>query len=290
MAEELFFDGNTGQTTDFESALGRIPPGAIVIVSEQHGFIPHQNNQEKVIRTLNKQGHRVDSALEFIQRRFYRELNSYLQYEISDAEFIEQIQWGKIPFAPYKPLIWTPLESGGRAWGINADRRITSKVASCGIEGLSPDEKKELPAEFTLGNSAYLERFTETMKDHVPYEKIMRYFAAQSIWDDTMAYELQKLQHAHPERTLVVIIGDFHNAYGGGLPDRLKARGAHDIHSISQVVWYDDETKEELLSEVSPHAKWGPRGEWVWVEKGSSTMPYLPMLWNVSSEECKNSF
>jgi uncharacterized iron-regulated protein len=68
------------------------------------------------------------------------------------------------------------------------------------------------------------------------------------------------LQHLdeNPEDILVIIVGDFHVSYGGGLPDRLRARGAADVVTISQVLEKD---------EVKVHPKYGARADFVWVSE-----------------------
>ncbi|MGE0764290.1 MAG: ChaN family lipoprotein [Bdellovibrionales bacterium] len=263
-AESVLYRGSNLDVVSLDEVLAQIPKGSVVIVSEQHGHAPHHRNQKALIEGLLGQGHQVDSALEFVQRRFNLEFERYMAGQLTDEQFTQAAEWGKIPFELYKPLIWTPVLSGGRSWGINADRRLTSKVAASGLESLSEKERLELPADFVVGNGEYFGRFREAMKDHASPDEIERYFAAQSIWDDTMAYEIKKIHDLAPHRTLVVIVGDFHNAYGGGLPDRLRARGLNARYTISQVA-KGRQTCEQIKEEIKPRPQWGQRADWVWV-------------------------
>lgn len=127
--------------------------------------------------------------------------------------------------------------------------------------------KKWLPPQFQVGRAVYKERFRWVMGGghHIPEEKFDRYFQAQSLWDDTMAWQAQLYLQAHPDQVLVIIVGDFHNAYGGGLPDRLKARGVSNVLTLSQVSLEgsDDKEQDEL---ILPHEKWGARADWVWTD------------------------
>ncbi len=73
-----------------------------------------------------------------------------------------------------------------------------------------------------------------------------------------------ELLRAHPEQVLVIIVGDFHASYGGGLPDRLRARGVTSMLVISQVNRFgldDDETRRLVV----PDPRHGVRADYVWV-------------------------
>lgn len=265
-AEDLFFDGRTGETAEFAEQMRVIPKGSIVVVSEAHNFLPHQRNQLRVVAKLHELGHQVDTAFEFIQRRFGSELLAYQRGLVSDEDFLKQIEW-RDNFSNYKPILWAPTAWQGQAWGINADLRISGKVSKAGFDSLTENERAEIPEGFALGDREYLERFTEAMKNHVGPTEIPNYFAAQCIRDDTMAFELKRRQNEHPERTIVVIVGDFHNSYGGGLPDRLRERGTQNIYTVSQIVWTKDQDEIDMLKDVRPHPQWGIRADWVWVAK-----------------------
>jgi uncharacterized iron-regulated protein len=92
-----------------------------------------------------------------------------------------------------------------------------------------------------LGNERYFERFAGEARQHgdMTAQEVRKFFAAQSAWDDTMAWQASEYLKAHPDHVLAVIVGDFHAAYGGGLPDRLRSRGVTKIQVISQVNGYD---------------------------------------------------
>jgi uncharacterized iron-regulated protein len=123
---------------------------------------------------------------------------------------------------------------------------------------LTAEETALLPPNFELGNDHYYERFREVMKGHVPEEAIQNYFVAQSLWDETMAWKALESFQKHPRQTLMIIVGDFHVAWDGGLPHQLRRRGAQDLVVISQ-------TRD--LADVAIHPKYGPRADFIWVSK-----------------------
>ncbi len=91
-----------------------------------------------------------------------------------------------------------------------------------------------LPPIFERGGADYFQRFRAAMIGHVKEEKIERYFMAQSLWDDTMAW---RVGQAHPEdsdQIFVVIVGEFHVEHGLGLPARLARHGRKNVTTLVQ--------------------------------------------------------
>jgi uncharacterized iron-regulated protein len=94
---------------------------------------------------------------------------------------------------------------------------------------------------------------------------MVNYFAAQSIWDDTMAWRAVEFLKLHPEQTLFIIVGEFHVQYGGGLPDRLRARGLKNVISLS-LVNVDGMSADEEKVATEPTAD-GPRADFIWISR-----------------------
>jgi uncharacterized iron-regulated protein len=93
--------------------------------------------------------------------------------------------------------------------------------------------------------------------------KLENYFWSQSVWDETMAWRACEFQKTQAKGILVVIVGEFHVQYGGGLPERLRARGCAQVKTVSQVST-GGMSDSEKKSALEPHSKYGPRADWVW--------------------------
>lgn len=239
-----------------------VPAGSIIIISEQHGYAPHHQNQVTFLEALSARRPGLSVGMEFISLDKQSALDEYLSGRLPEADFLKAVEWGGIPYDFYRAQVQLPARAGGTTVGINAPRWLTGKIAKSGIDSLSAAEKALLPEGFTLGNSAYEDRFREVMEGHVSEEALERYFQAQSVWDETMADESCRFHKANPGKDFVIIVGDFHAAYGGGLPDRLKARGCTDTYVITQVL---------EPAEAQPHDKWGTRSDWIWIEPAQKT-------------------
>jgi uncharacterized iron-regulated protein len=238
-----------------------------VIVSEQHDILTHQQNQLRVLESLFTAGaNHLSVGMEFFYRPSQPQVDQFVNGLIGEAEFLKSIEWGKAPFASYRPQVLFPRTHGGKTLALNASRSLTGRISKVGIAGLTDAERAQLPPNFTLGNAAYFERFQEVMSGHISKEALQRFFEAQSVWDETMAWTATEYLKEDPKQILVIIVGDFHAVYGGGLPDRLLARGAKKVVVVSQV-HFDGVSESEAEKAMKPHEKWGPRADFIWVSR-----------------------
>jgi uncharacterized iron-regulated protein len=251
-------DGRTLEAVEPSQMAGAVEPGTILILGEFHDSASHHANQREILRLLGDRGMKVSVGLEFFERPHQAAVDRWLEGSLGEGDFLREIGWGKIPFDLYREQAQFPGTHGGKTLALNASRALTGVISKKGIEGLTDEEKAQLPPGFELGSGTYFERFRETMAGHVPDSAIARYFEAQSTWDDTMAWTATEYLRAASEQVLVILVGDFHAAYGDGLAHRLRERGASRVLLISQVA--DEE-------EAAVHPIWGARGDYVWVAR-----------------------
>lgn len=265
-AEAALYDGRSGGPVTLEEALQRVRPGQVVIVTEEHDIRRHHDNQLAVLQVLLRRGLRISTGMEFLEYPDQIWVDRYAAGRMAEAEFLRAVRWGGYPFEWYRPLVLFPRSAGGRALALNAPSFLSRALAQRGVEGLTGEERSWLPPGFQLGNALYFERFALDVRQHgdLSEEMVRRFFAAQSAWDDTMAWQSVEYLRAHPEQVLVIVVGDFHASYGGGLPDRLRARGAGPVLVISQVS-ADGLTAEDVARVVAPDPHHGARADVVWV-------------------------
>lgn len=271
-------EGTTGSSpVAIETVVNRVEAGGVLILSELHGNPLHIERQLEALEALSAAGRcTVSVGLEFLSWIHQPSITDFFDNKISETDFLEASEWGGNPFSDYRQQALFPRKTGGRLLGINAPRSLTSSIAKNGIAGISADETKLLPPEFALGSEAYRERFDVIMGGHVPSAAVDRYFAAQSAWDDTMAWQIETFLKSHPSHCIAVIVGDFHAAWGGGLPDRLRARNVANVVVISQIESSDFKSDSDLLLEIGPHPRFGPRADAVWLSDltgGALTRP-----------------
>ncbi len=259
-------DGKTGEDLALASIVKNLKPGSVVLLGEQHGFKFHAEQQLQVIKMAQEMGRLASVGLEFFEYPFQPQVHDWRVGDLGEADFLSQIGWGSISFDFYRAQARAPRLGIEGLLALNAPRRLTSKVARAGLASLTPAEQALLPPRFERGNARYFERFKEAI-GHLPDPtKAENYFMAQSIWDDTMAWRAADFLRLHPEQILFVVVGEFHVQYGGGLPDRLRARGVKDVVSFS-LLNFEGLTIDEESAAIRPSALDGPRADVIWATR-----------------------
>ncbi len=260
------FDGSTGQAVSLERALEGVRPGQVVIISEEHDLLRHHENQLAALQILKNLNLKISVGLEFLSYPDQPWVDRYVRGDVQESDFLRSVHWSGYRFEWYRPLVLFTRGSGGQTRALNAPTQLAEALAQKGIAGLSDEERSWLPPDFQLGNALYFERFVAAVGPHgnLREDTIRDFFAAQSAWDDTMAWQARDYLQAHPDQVLVIIVGDFHASYGGGLPDRLRARGIAHVLVVSQVNGYDL-SEEEVQELLAPNPRYGIRADYVWL-------------------------
>lgn len=246
----------------------KIPRGGIVVIGENHGQSVHQSQQLEVLRALRTEGHKVSVGLEFFQYPFQELVDEWRAGSLPEADFLKKIDWGQPSFSYYRSQAEFPLlAEGAVTLALNAPRSLTSKISKNGWGSLSEEDLRLLPPQFSSGRDSYRKRFLAVMSPHLPDPAMgERYFLAQSVWDDTMAWKACEGVRRNPDQTLVIVVGEFHVQYGGGLPNRLRGRCPEkDVTTLSQVN-LAGLSDSEVVRELSPSLEEGPRADWIWAE------------------------
>ena len=258
------YDGK-GQPSTLEQELSQVRPGTIVVLGEMHGTQVQADQQLQVIDYIKNKGILASVGLEFFSYPQQADVDLWRQGSLPEAEFLKKIGWGMgFPFSAYKGQALRPeLSKGEVTLALNAPKALTSQIAKVGISGLTPELAAFMPPGFALGNAGYFARFQEVMGNHLPSpEAAARYFEAQSTWDDTMAWQATQFIQGHPDQVLVIVVGEFHVQYGGGLPDRLRARGAQ-VLTLSLVNLFGLSAEEQKAA-VEPDLTFGSRADFIW--------------------------
>lgn len=244
-------------------ALSTVRPGQVIVLGEEHGTLEQARQQVQIMTHLRNQGLKVSVGMEFFDFTQQADVDDYRSGSISEEEFLSKTKWGQgFPFEAYREQLLFPTSGDSYLIALNSPRSLTGRISKVGWEGLSPDELKLLPPNLEIGNPGYLRRFSEIMGGHVPEASLNRYFQAQSTWDDTMAFQTTEFLKAHPDQVLVIVVGEFHVQYGGGLPDRLRQRGIQPL--TFSLVNLEGLSPEEVDESLLPTALDGARADFIW--------------------------
>src|SRR5437763_1710502 len=131
------YNGSSLAPVSTEQALSSVTPGQVVVVSENHGFAPHYDNQKKVLNQLALQLQHVSVGLEFFEKRFQADVDQFSSGKLSEEEFLKNLGWGSVPFDFYRDQALFPQSHGGTTLALNASRILTHKISQSGLASLS---------------------------------------------------------------------------------------------------------------------------------------------------------
>lgn len=213
----------------------------VIYLGENHDLYEHHSAQLKIIDELYQT--RTESklslaiALEMFQRPFQPVLDRYLIGEISETELREATEydqrWGwdwefYVPILRFAQVQQIPLIA------LNTPEEITHKVSISGIDSLQGSDYRYIPskAEIDFDNQEYRQKLAEIYQAHVSEgqgnsQNETNFFAAQVLWDETMAEAIAQFYLEHPQSQIVVLVGKAHVIDNYAIPERVARRIAN---------------------------------------------------------------
>ena len=218
-----------GELLTPESLLDELSRADLICVGEEHGHARSHFAQWVVLGALAERsamnGRTVALGLEMLPRAEQRPLDRYLGFELDEDELLREARWPQNwgwDFSFYRPQLELARHKGLPVLALNAPRELTRAVAHHGLDGLTREQKKQLP-ELDLADGDHRAWFDGTMKGH-PHGKPDLVYAAQVVWDETMAESAARwLGGRLPGRQLVVMAGSGH-CRGDAIPKRVRRR------------------------------------------------------------------
>ncbi len=272
--QEMIYDTRNQMWLNPDELAMTFQMGDTVILGEQHatdgnkdqdGVKIHHGNQVLLIDFMRQRALPTSVGMEFFEYTKQATVDQYLNGKLGESDFLTAVGWSSgDAYDLYREQVLAPLKNHGTTVALNIPRSISAKVGVEGPDALSMDERAMLPPIWERGSAPYFERFSQAMNGHVAPAQIENYFLAQSLWDDTMAWNVSKYRKLEPRDVLMIIVGEFHVEFGHGLPARLARYGVGDVYTVLQteVSDWEDETLEAA---VAPDPKYGPRARFIWV-------------------------
>lgn len=214
-----------------EASLAAMKAAQVVYLGERHDSEADHAAQLSIIQALHQDDPNLAIALEMFQRPFQPVLDRYIAGEISEAELIEQTEyeerWG-FPWELYAPIVRFSLVQKLPLLALNAPSDVVRKVSRQGLGSLEPNDWQYIPdlADIDTGNSDYRDFVQGAFSSHGSHGSFNfdHFFAAQVVWDETMAERIAQFRQANPHTKVIVLTGQGHVIYGYGIPDRVQRR------------------------------------------------------------------
>ncbi|MBU6375402.1 MAG: ChaN family lipoprotein, partial [Bdellovibrionales bacterium] len=171
----------------------------------------------------------------------------------------------------YLPILEAGVQFQGSLRGLNLARDEKAPVVSGGLKAIDP---RLIPPGFALGGPDYWERFEKAMGSHASPDQLERYFEAQCLVDDVMAYSVLK-----DEADLRVLInGSFHSDYFDGAVARIQKRAPQLRAKVIRFIDASEYTEADLspqLNLATPviDRQYGALADWIWFAGEPSPTP-----------------
>ncbi len=218
-----------------EGLLKNLAKDQVIYLGETHDSLPDHQAQLEIIQALYQQNSKLAIALEMFQRPFQPVLDRYVAGQLTEVELQQQSEydqrWG-FPWQLYAPLLRFAKQHRLPLLAINTPTEVTRKVAKQGLANLSQPDLQYIPpvAEIDTSNAAYrtkiLEVYEQFHQGKTSSTGFENFFAAQVLWDETMAAAIAQFVQANPGYQVVVLVGQGHIVYGYGIPSRVQRRMA----------------------------------------------------------------
>ena len=238
MAEEI------AQNTAIEK-INSLEQNDVIYLGENHACPAHHQQQLAIITRLYRDRSSPQTlaiALEMFQRPFQPFLDRYLADRINEDRLREQTEydarWG-FDWEFYAPILRFAKTNQIPLIALNTPAEITLKVAQSGINSLQNSDFRYIPplSEIQLNNQTYRQQIVAIYQQHVIDEEgnssdADNFFAAQVLWDETMAATIAQYYQTHPRSQIAVLVGQAHILFDYAIPSRVARR--IDIPSFTQ--------------------------------------------------------
>jgi uncharacterized iron-regulated protein len=207
----------------------------VIYIGEVHSDRSNHQYELDLIRGMMRRGIRVAVGWEMFDQSQQSALDQFDRRRISLDDLITetgfQKSWGRYS-SMYAEILQTTIKARIRNVALNASPQLAHKLARG--EQLSADEENEVPKNFAVPEGAY-QHFIEMLGDHpgLQTNDLPRFFAAQNLWDQTMAKTVLEFRKANPKMKLVVLTGRDHVKGGYGIPNYVGQKS-----SIKQLVLF----------------------------------------------------
>jgi uncharacterized iron-regulated protein len=206
----------------------RIAEAEVIYIGETHSSRKDHAYELQLIRRMIRRHIQFAVGWEMFDRTQQSDLDRFNEGRLSLAELFARTGFEK-SWATYSRLYAKILETTAQAEipniGLNAPAALAHKVALG--EPLSPDQKKQIPTKFRIPAGAY-RHFLGLLGEHPGMNAgdLPHFFAAQNVWDQTMAKTILEFQKKKPGTKLLVLTGRGHVQDGFGVPNYVHQKSA----------------------------------------------------------------
>lgn len=198
-----------------------------VFIGEIHDRAQHHQNQLRIIKSLHARHPDLAIGVEYFQQPFQRYLDDYIAGRIDEKQMLAGTEYYKrwqIDFRLLQPILDFARQNRIPVLALNIPEEIHNKVFNRGMQGLSADERAQIPFELQPASENYRQRLKAIFDSHPQGNDFENFVEGQLLWDESMADTAARYLASHPQSRIVILAGLGHMMYGDGIPRRVNLR------------------------------------------------------------------
>jgi uncharacterized iron-regulated protein len=286
LGPEEIFKLPEGESISFSQFTEVLRPSQVIFVGESHDQWEHHQAQVRMLRALLTEGKDVVVAMEMFQRTQQPTLDRWSQGVLTEEDFLKEVRWETtwgIDYSFYKGILDLAREHHLKILGLNVPKELSRKVAKTGIDNLSPDDRNGLP-ELDLKDGDHRRYIRSSYKQHRkgPAGGFEYFYQAQCLWDEAMAETISNFLKS-PEgegKTILVLAGNGHVAFGFGIPERLHRRVFLPYRTVLLKEWRKGMDEDFFFSQTSR-----PLADFLWITQPNPHEKKRPRIGIVLKEK-----
>lgn len=226
----LWVDAATGEPTTVCDVAADAAKVRVVYLGERHTVERHHGLQEQLFREMAQRSKRLALGLEQMESAHQPALDRFNAGQITFDQLAEEAQWAKqwTNFAQYRPVLEAARKAKAPVIALGAPAELIRQVGKQGVAKLDAEQRKKLPADMTLDDPPYERLLGLQLQVHMAAkpDRMRAMIDAQIARDECMAQTVVDFlkSDAGRDRTLVVLCGSGHAAFGLGMPERVRRR------------------------------------------------------------------
>jgi uncharacterized iron-regulated protein len=237
-----------GEQLSTAELYARLASERAICFGETHGAAEDHYAQARALHALSRRARELGRpfaiGLEMFQRPYQAALDGYVAGTLSDVELVIQSEyeerWG-YDFDFYRALLERAASFQFPALALNAREELTRKIGRTGLASLSELERAELP-ELDLADPehvAYIYGLFGVLPGHEEESGLGNYYAAQTVWDETMADTAAGwLSASGGDSQIVVFAGSVH-CHESAIPRRITRRTGASVIALLPILASD---------------------------------------------------
>ena len=224
-------------TSDWIGSLG---PRRVILLGEGHDIPEHHRWQLQTIAALHAQRPELVLGFEMFPRAVQPVLDRWVAGQLSEAELLRETDWKRIwgfDAQMYLPIFHFARMNRIPMVALNIDPGLAREIGAVGLAAI-PAERRQgisdpappLPAyeSFVFDSYAQHSRGDDMPPPLRSDAKFRRFLEVQLVWDRAMAERIAAAATAHPDATIVALMGSGHVMNRWGVPHQLEALAMRD--------------------------------------------------------------